>query len=144
MRRVGEPVDDGDRRVLGELVYLGLVEGADEDRAQEARKHERGVAGRLAAGQLEVGGGHVEGHAAELGDADLGADPGPRGRLAEDEADRATGEDPQLPPPRALHLELVGEVEGRHELVGAPVGDAGEAPSLEGFRDSGHRAIVLA
>ena len=42
--RVGEPVDDRDRRVLGELVDLGLVERADHDRAQEAREDERRVA----------------------------------------------------------------------------------------------------
>ena len=31
-------------RVLGELLDLGLVERADQDRADEAREHERGVA----------------------------------------------------------------------------------------------------
>ena len=143
MGRVGEPVDDRDRRVLRELVDLGLVERADRDRAQEAREDERGVAGRLAARELEVCRRDVERHPAELGDPDLRADPCPRRRLAEDEPDGATGQDPQLPPARALDLELVREVERRAELVGAPVGDPREAPALERVGDPGHGAIVL-
>ena len=94
--RVGEAVDDRDRGVLRELVHLGLVERADQDRAQEAGEDERGVARRLPARELEVGRRHVERHPAELGDPHLGADPRPRRRLAEDEPDRAARQDPQL------------------------------------------------
>ncbi len=109
---VGEAVDDGDRRVLRELVDLGLVERADQDRAQEAREDERRVACRLAARELQVGGRHVERHSAELGDPDLGADPRARRRLAEDQPDRPARKDPQLLATRPLDLQLVGQVEG--------------------------------
>ena len=115
--RIGQAVDDRDRRVRRELLDLGLVERADHDRAEEPREHERGVAGRLAPRELEVGGGHVEGHAAELRDPDLRADPGARRRLAEDEADGAAGEDAQLLAPCPLDLQLVGEVEREEQLV---------------------------
>ena len=88
---VGETVDDRDRRVLGERVDLRLV--GRWMRIALRSGDDRGVAGRLAACELQVGGGHVERHPAELGDPDLRADPRPRRRLPEDEADGATGED---------------------------------------------------
>ena len=142
--RIGQAVDDGDRRVRRELLDLGLVERADHDRAEEPREHEGGVAGRLASRQLEIGGGHVQGHAAELGDPDLRADPGPRRRLAEDEADGAAGEDAELLAPCPLHLQLAGEVEREEQLVGAPRRDAGVAPSLQrvGDPDVRHAAML--
>jgi hypothetical protein len=140
---VGEAVDDGDRRVLRELVDLCLVEGADHDAAQEAGEDERGVARRLPARELEVGGGDVERHAAQLRDPDLGADPRPCRRLAEDEPHGSPREDPKLTAARALDLQLVGEVERCPELVGAPVRDKREAPSLERLGDPRHGAIVL-
>ena len=136
---VGETVDDRDRRVLGERVDLRLVERADEDRAQEAGEDDRGVARRLAACELQVGGGHIERHPAELGDPDLRADPRPRRRLPKDEADGATGEDAKLAPSSALDLQLVGQVERQRELVRAPVGDPREAAALERLRDARHR-----
>ena len=111
MGEVREPVDDRDRGVLGELVDLGLVERPDHDRAQEPREDERGVARRLAARELEVGGGDVQRHAAELGDPDLGAEPRARRRLAEDQPDRAARQDAELLAPGPLDLQLVGEVE---------------------------------
>ena len=49
MRRVREPVDDGDGCMLGELLDLSLRERPDQDRADEAREHERGVPAALAA-----------------------------------------------------------------------------------------------
>ena len=142
MRRVGEAVDDGDRGVRRELVHLCLVERADGDRAQEPRKDERRVTRRLTARELEVRGRDVERHAAGLGYADLGADARARRRLAEDKADSPAGQDPQLPPARALDLQLVREVERRPELVGAPVRDPGEAPALERLGDPSHGAIT--
>ena len=142
VRDVCEAVDDGDRRVLCVLVHLGLVERADQDRAEEAGEHERRVAGRLAARELEVGGGDVERHAAELGDPHLGADPRPRGRLAEDQPDRSARKQAQLAAPRALDLQLVGQVERESELVRAPVGDPREVPALEGVGDARHGAML--
>ena len=116
VREVGEPVDHRDRGMLGERVDLGLVERPDQERADEPREHERGVAVALAAGELQVGGRQVERHAAELGDPDLEADAGAGRRLVEDQPDRAAGQDPQLLAPGALLLQLVGQVERELEL----------------------------
>src|SRR6476659_9728795 len=143
MRRVGEAVHDRDRRVLGELVDLRLVERPDRDRAQEAREDERGVARRLPARELEISCRDVQRHPAQLGDPDLGADPRARRGLAEDEADRPARQDPQLTTARALDLELVREVESGAELNWAPGGDPREAPALECVGDAGHGTIVL-
>ena len=46
---VGEAVDHGHARELGQLVDVGLRERADHDRVEVAREHHRGVAHRLAA-----------------------------------------------------------------------------------------------
>ena len=88
-------------------------------------------------------GGHVERHPAELGDPDLGADPGARRGLAEDEPDGSAGEDAELLPTRALDLQLVREIERQPQLVGAPVGDAREATALERVRDARHGAMLV-
>ena len=116
---VGEPVDDRDRRMLGERVDLGLVEGADQERADEAREDERRVAVALAARELQIGGGQVQRHPAELGDPDLEADAGAGRRLVEDHPDRPAGQHAQLLAARPLLLQLVGEVERELELVRA-------------------------
>ncbi len=144
MREVGEAVDDRNRRVLRVLVHLRLVEGADQDRAEEAGEDECRVAGRLAARELEVGGRDVERHAAELRDSDLGADPRSRRRLAEDEADGSPRKQSQLTASRTLDLELVGEVEREAELLRAPVGDPREVPALERVGDARHGAMLEA
>ena len=41
MELVGEPVDDRDVGVLGELVDVGLRERADHDPVEVAREHDR-------------------------------------------------------------------------------------------------------
>ena len=138
MGEIREPVDHRDRRMLGERVDLGLVERADQERADEPREHERGVAVALAAGELEVGGGKVERHPAELCDPDLEGDAGAGRGLVEDHPDRAAGEDAQLLAPRPLLLQLVGEVERELELRPRPVGDPRVAAALEVVGDAGH------
>ncbi len=114
---VGEPVDHRDRGVLGERVDLVLVERADQEGADEAREHERRVAVALAARELEVGGGKVERHPAELRDPDLEPDAGAGRRLVEDHPDRPARQHAQLLAAEALLLQLVGEVERELELV---------------------------
>ena len=141
LQRVGEirePVDHGDGGVLGELVHLGLVERPDQEGADEPREDECGIAIALAARELEVGGGEVERHPAELGDPDLERDAGAGGGLVEDHPERAAGKDAQLLAPRALLLQLVREVERELELPPRPVGDAGVVAALEVFRDARH------
>ena len=128
---VGEAVDHRDRGVLGELLDLRLLVGANHDRGEEAREDERGVAVGLPARELELRRGEEERHPAELGDPDLEGDARSRGRLVEDEPDRAAGEKPELAAAGALCLQLVGEVEEHCELVARPARDAGEATALQ-------------
>ena len=56
MEFVGQAVDDGDARGLGERVDLGLVERPDHDPVDVAREDEPCVLDRLAAAQLEISG----------------------------------------------------------------------------------------
>ena len=127
---------------LREGVDLGLVEGADQERADEAREDERRVAVALAAGELEVGGRKVERHTAELGDPDLEPDAGPGRRLVEDHPDRPPGQHPQLLAAEPLLLQLVRQVERDLELVARPVRHAGVVAALEAVGDACHSGIV--
>jgi hypothetical protein len=138
MRLVREAVDHGDRGVLGELLDLRLLVGADHERGQEAGENERGVAVGLSARQLELRRGQEERHPAQLRDPDLERDPRAGRGLVEDEADRAPRQQAELRPPRALGLQLVGEVEESRELVARPAGDACEAPSFQVRGDARH------
>ena len=142
MREVREPVDDRDGRVLGELLDLVLLERPDHERGQEAGEDERGVAVGLSAGELELGGGEEQRHAAELCDPDFERDARPRRRLVEDQPDRAARKDAQLGSTGALGLELVREIEERFELGARPGCDAREAPALQLRRDARHRPKV--
>ena len=99
--------------MLGELLDLVLLERPDHERGEEAREDERRVPIGLAAGELELGGGQEQRHAAELGDPDLECDSGARRGLVEDKPDRPPGQNPQLASACALRLELVGEIEQR-------------------------------
>jgi hypothetical protein len=54
---VGEAVDHWDRGVLGELLDLRLLVGADHERGEEAREDEGGVPVGLAPGELKLGRG---------------------------------------------------------------------------------------
>jgi len=56
MRAVREAVDDRDRRVLGELLHVRLLERADHDRIEVAREHVGRVLDRLTAPELEIAG----------------------------------------------------------------------------------------
>ncbi len=131
--------------MLRVVLDLGLLERADHDRAQEPGEDERGVPGGLAPPELEVGGGHVQRHPAELRDPHLRADPGARRRLAEDQPHGAAGEDPELLPPSPLDLQLPGETECQLELVRAPGGDPREAPAFQRVGDIEvcHGAMLL-
>ena len=128
---VGEPVDDGDVGVLGELVDVGLLERADHDPVEVAGEHHRGVLDRLAAAELQVAGGEVEARPAELRDADLEAHARARGRLLEDHPERAALEQPMRHPLALARLQPVGVVEDEHELLGRPVVDAEEVTALQ-------------
>ena len=141
---VGEPVDHGDRRVLGERVDLGLVERADQEGADEPREDERGVAVALAPRELEVGGRKIQRHPAELCDPDLEPDARAGRRLVEDHPDRPARQYPQLLAAQALLLQLVRQVEGELELVARPVRHARVAAALEAVRDACHGTMLAA
>ncbi len=116
--------------MLGELLDLRLVEGADHEGGKEAREHDRGVAIRLTSRELKLCGGQEERHSAELGDPDLERHTRACRGLVKDEADRATGQHAQLSTSRALRLQLVREVKEGLDLAARPGCDAREAASL--------------
>ena len=117
MLGVGQPVDDGHVGVLGQLLDVGLGEGADHDRVDVAREHPGRVLDRLAAPELQVGGREVEAYAAELGDADLERDARSRRRLLEEHGQCPAGEELVGIPLCLRTLELVGQVERRCQLL---------------------------
>ena len=93
-----EHVDHRDGGVGGELLEHRVRAGPHADRADVAGEHERGVAQRLAARELEVVGAQDHRMAPELDDAGLEGHPRPRRGLLEDQRDR----------PPLEHLELRG------------------------------------
>src|SRR5919204_5542030 len=105
-----------------------------------AREHCRGVAERLAAAELQIGGREVERVAAELRDPDLEGDASPRRGLLEDHPEGAAGEKVVLLSPLLPLLEVVREVEHAEQLIAAPVRNPREVPAFEAFRDDRHCA----
>ncbi len=97
-------------------------------RADMAREHERGVAQRLAARELQLVGAQHHRMAAELVDAHLEGDARPRRGLLEDQRDAAPGERPRGER-RGLQLERA--VEQRVQLGGAQL-RAGEEVACHG------------
>jgi hypothetical protein len=142
VRAVGEAVQHGDVRVCRELLDVGLRVRPDHDRVEVARQHERRVADRLAAPELEVGGREVERRPAQLRHPDLEGDARPRRRLLEDHPEHPTREQLVRLPLALRLLERVGEVEHGQQLVRAPVRDPQEVASLEPVADRDHRAIL--
>ena len=88
MQQIGQPVDDRNRCVAGQLLDVGMIVGADHDAVEIAGQHPGGVADRLAPAQLDVARGEEERVPAELERADLEGDPGAGGALGEDHPQR--------------------------------------------------------
>ena len=96
---------------------------AHADGRDVAREHERGVAQRLAARELQLVGAQHDRVAAELVDADLERQPRARRGLLEDQRDAAPGERLRGER-RALQLERA--VEQRVELAARQLGPGEE------------------
>ena len=123
---LGQRVDHRDRAGLGPRLELVVRERADRERVDVAREHLRRVLERLAARQLHLVGQQRDRRAAELRDRDRERDAGARRRLAEEEAERAAGEE------RARRrLEVVGRVEDRGDLLAREVGDPQQVAAAE-------------
>jgi hypothetical protein len=125
MRDIGQAVDDGHRRVLGQLADLTDVVGAQHDRVDVARQHAGGVLGRLAAAHLHVLRGQHDGVAAHLADPDLEGDAGAGRGLLEDQRD---GPAVERTPRDAAALRLAAELEHAPQRRGVMVHDLEEMP----------------
>src|SRR5213596_2163635 len=123
VRQVGEPVDDGNRRLARQLLHLGVIEGPDHDAADVAGQHPRGVGDRLAPPQLDVAGRKEQGVPAQLVRPHLEGDPGARARLGEDHR-QALARERGLPVGPRLHPP--GQVEQAQDVVPSEVGDGEE------------------
>ena len=113
-----------------ELLDGRLRPGAHADRVDVAREHERGVAQRLAARELQLVAAQDQRMPAELDDADLEGQPRARRGLLEDQRDRPLRERVGAAR-RALQLERA--VEQRVELGCVELG-AGEEMAGHGLR----------
>ena len=110
-----EHVDDGHRRVGGELAQALLAARAQADRRGVAGEHERGVAHRLAARELQLVGAQHHRVAAQLDDAGLHRRARARRGVLEQQRDRAVLEHARG---GGLGLELERAVEQAVELRG--------------------------
>ena len=140
MEVVGEPVDDRDVRGGGELVHVGLREGADHDPVEVAGENGARVLDRLAAPELQVAGREVERGAPQLEHPHLEADARPRRGLLKDHPERPALEVAVLDALALARFQPVGEVEDADQLVRVPVVHAQEVPPLELRRD--HAGIL--
>src|SRR5690348_5577433 len=123
MQQVGEPVDDGNVGVLGQLLDVLMSERANHDAVDVARQHARGVGDRLPASELPVARREEERVSAQLKRPDLERDARARRRLHEDHGERLSGE--RLLVVRAAS-HAFGEHEQRVELVASGVGNGEE------------------
>ena len=92
MAHIRQSVDDWNRRLSRPLFDRGVVIGSDHEPVQIAREHAGRVRDTFAATELNVGGRQEQRLPAELSDAGLEGDPGPRGRLLEQQAQRRAGQ----------------------------------------------------
>src|ERR1019366_5143166 len=120
VKKVGQAVDDGDRRVAGELEDRVVRERAGHDAVDVSREDARCVRDGLAASDLDVARRQKLRRAAELGHPGLEGDARPRGRLLEDHGEDLPGERRSEIPRTRLHAGREGE-EGRDVGAGQVV-----------------------
>ena len=85
MLRIGQRVDGRDPAQPRKILHVFLGKRPNHRPVQHAPHHPRRVGDRLPAPELDVVGGKKHHVPAQLPDPDLETDPGPRGRLAENE-----------------------------------------------------------
>ena len=115
----GQHVEDGHGGVRGELLEQRVGPGAHADRRDVPRQDERGVADRLAAGELQLALAEHHREAAELVDAGLERHARARGRLLEEQGDRAALERARRV---RLALERIRAVEHAAKVGGRELG----------------------
>ena len=125
MMRGAEHVEDRHRGVLGQLREALVGAGAKPDCDHLPREHDRGVAQRLAAAELQLVRAEHRGMAAELHDAGLEREPRARGRALEYQRHR-----PTLQRTRAerVRLQRLRAVEQPLELPRVELGAGEEVP----------------
>ena len=122
--QVGQGVDDRDPAAGGEVDGDLVAEGPDHDPVDPALEVLADVVGAFAAAHLDVGGGEVDGLAAELEHARFEGHPRAQGGLLEDHGQDLVLE--RLAVLVRVLLDLVGEVEHLAEFVNAQVPDRQE------------------
>ncbi len=88
MGLLGQAVDDRNRRVARQFLHVGMVENADHDRVDIARKNARGVGEGFAAAQLHLGARKHDRFAAELAHRQIERDARARRGTIEDHRQR--------------------------------------------------------
>ena len=141
VEEIRQAVDDGDRRVTGELEDRVVRERAGHDAVHVAREDAGRVRDRLAAPELDVARRQELCGPPELRHARLERDAGPRGRLLEDHREDLPGE--RRPELRRARFHPGGEGEEGRDVGGGQVVDRDEVllehglPFYTGSRTSG-------
>ena len=126
---VGEGVDDGDRRGVGEVDERLLRVGAGDDAVDVAAEHARDVGHRLALAEADFALAEIDRLAAELLHRDVEADVRPQRRLLEQERQRLAGEEARI----AVALHLDGEVDDAAQLFRRQVSDGKQVAAAHQF-----------
>ena len=121
VEQVGEGVDHGHRAPLGQLLDLGLVEGAHDQSVHVTGKHPRGIGDALTAAELDVVLAEEKRIATQLMDTDFEGDAGARAGLGEDHRPGLPGKH-RGPLGGAEPFELLRRVEHGPRLRGGEVG----------------------
>ena len=74
MTEIGQPIDDRDRTVFGQILYFFLIEGADHDAVQITGQHSCRILHWLASADLQVTAGEEQRLHAQLERAGLKGD----------------------------------------------------------------------
>jgi hypothetical protein len=146
VQEIGQPVDDRDRRVLGQLQHEIVAERAGHHAIDPAGEIERHVARRLACPDADLIRAQQHRVSAELSHARLEGHVGAQGRLLEVHRQRAPHQRLRPLPGPVAAAQLLGPLEQPLQIVGRPVCQTqkilGHRPIL--FRSFGTRAPTQA
>ena len=121
MEEIGQGIDDRNVGILGELLHLLMLEGADHHAVEIAREDASRILDRLAAPDLQVAVREEECLPAKLKHARLKGNARPRRGFLEDHAERLARENAVLYA-RLLHrLEFFGKSENRLDLLNGKI-----------------------
>ena len=133
VRAIGEAVDDGDMRMMRQLLGLGVIVRADHDRIHHAAQHARGVGNAFPSPQLAGTGIEDQGRTAQLAHADVETHSRARRCFFEDHpqhmaSQRSVGVSLALGPSGACSLPVDRVADHGRDRIAARIGQVEEVP----------------